>query len=83
MQFDLVIGGKERRLSSSLVRYGDPAGHSAMAVTVGVPAGIATKLVLDGQIIRRGVLRPLTPDIYAPLLTYLEEEGISMVETYH
>ncbi len=82
-EFDMVVGGKDRRLSCSMVRYGDPSGHSAMAITVGVPAAIATKLVLDGQIIRRGVLRPLTPDIYAPMLTYLEEEGISMVEQYH
>jgi saccharopine dehydrogenase-like NADP-dependent oxidoreductase len=82
-EFDMVIGGKERRLSCSMVRYGEPGGHSAMAQTVGIPAGIAAKLVLDGQIIRKGVLRPLTPDIYAPMLTYLEDEGISMVEQWH
>lgn len=30
-EFEMVIGGKERRLSCSMVRYGDPNGHSAMA----------------------------------------------------
>lgn len=83
-EFDIVLpGGKEKRMSSSLVRYGDENGHSAMATTVGLPAGIATKLLLDGHIIRRGVLKPLTPDIYSPMLQLLEEEGISMIEEYY
>ena len=76
----MELDGRTQRMSSSLVRYGDPNGHSAMAYTVGVPAGVAAKLVLDGHIIRRGVLRPLTPDIYSPLLQHLEEEGIKMTE---
>ena len=75
--------GKEKRMTSSLVRYGEVGGHSAMATTVGVPCGIAAKLVLDGFIIRRGVLKPVTPDIYSPMLQHLEEEGISMVEKYY
>ncbi len=80
-EFEMTLpGGKSVRKSSSLVRYGDPDGHSAMATLVGMPAGIATKLVLDGHIIRRGVLRPLTPDIFRPMLTLLEEEGIRMEE---
>lgn len=33
----------------SLVVYGDPAGFSAMAKSVGYPAAIAARMVLDGQ----------------------------------
>lgn len=33
----------------SLVVYGDPSGFSAMAKTVGYPAAIAARMVLDGQ----------------------------------
>lgn len=33
----------------SLVVYGDPGGFSAMAKTVGYPAAIAARMVLDGQ----------------------------------
>lgn len=33
----------------SLVVYGDPNGFSAMAKTVGYPAAIAARMVLDGQ----------------------------------
>jgi saccharopine dehydrogenase (NADP+, L-glutamate forming) len=42
-------GSKETR-TSTLVEYGDPNGYSAMAKTVGVPCGVAVKLVLDGTI---------------------------------
>lgn len=31
-----------------MVEYGDPKGLSAMARTVGIPAGIAAKLILEG-----------------------------------
>lgn len=33
----------------SLVVYGDPNGFSAMAKTVGYPAAIAARMVLDGK----------------------------------
>lgn len=32
----------------NLVVYGEHGGHSAMAKTVGFPAAIATKMILDG-----------------------------------
>ena len=34
----------------NLVQYGEPTGYTAMAKTVGYPAAIATKMVLDGEI---------------------------------
>lgn len=42
-------GQKETR-TSTLCEYGVPGGYSAMAKTVGVPCGVAVKLVLDGTI---------------------------------
>ncbi len=33
----------------SMVVYGDPSGFSAMAKTVGYPAAIGARMVLDGQ----------------------------------
>lgn len=33
----------------SLVEYGDPKGFSAMAKTVGYPAAIAARMLLDGE----------------------------------
>ncbi|RAK97613.1 saccharopine dehydrogenase (NADP+, L-glutamate-forming) [Aspergillus ibericus CBS 121593] len=73
-------GQKETR-TSTLCEYGVPGGYSAMAKTVGVPCGVAVKLVLDGTISEKGVLAPMTMDICAPLIKTLKEEyGIEMIE---
>jgi len=67
-------------ITSTLEAYGAPDGHSAMALTVGVPCGIATQMVLDGTLSTPGVLVPYTKEICDPLRERLEEEGIAMVE---
>ncbi|XP_017786557.1 PREDICTED: alpha-aminoadipic semialdehyde synthase, mitochondrial-like [Nicrophorus vespilloides] len=50
----------------NFVVYGDAEGHSAMAKTVGFPAAIATKMILDGEIQHKGIILPFTSDIYRP-----------------
>ena len=51
-----------------------------MALTVGVPCGIASQLVLDDVINQVGVQRPYTKEFCDPIRKILEEEGIGMVE---
>lgn len=66
--------------SVDFVVYGTPAsqgGHSAMALTVGYPAAIATKMVLDGEIQERGVILPFAPDVFMPMLSRLRAEGFT------
>ncbi|KAG8815046.1 hypothetical protein FRC18_001676 [Serendipita sp. 400] len=70
----------EEVITSTLEMYGTPGGHSAMAVTVGVPCGIATQLVLDGVINQTGVLAPYSKELCDPLIELLEKEGLGMVE---
>lgn len=48
----------------TLVVYGEPNGYTAMAKTVGYPAAIGTKMLLDKEIQRKGMVVPLTKDIY-------------------
>ncbi|KAL6106218.1 aass [Pungitius sinensis] len=60
----------------SLAVYGDPSGFSAMAKTVGYPAAIAARMVLDGGITTKGLVVPMTKDIYGPALACLKEEGL-------
>ncbi|XP_034391019.1 alpha-aminoadipic semialdehyde synthase, mitochondrial [Cyclopterus lumpus] len=60
----------------SLAVYGDPSGFSAMAKTVGYPAAIAARMVLDGEILTKGLVVPMTKDIYRPALACLKEEGL-------
>ncbi|XP_041852717.1 alpha-aminoadipic semialdehyde synthase, mitochondrial [Melanotaenia boesemani] len=63
----------------SLVVYGDPKGFSAMAKTVGYPAAIAARMVLDGEISTKGLVVPMTKEIYGPALARLKKEGLHIV----
>jgi hypothetical protein len=51
-----------------------------MALTVGVPCGIAVQLVLDGVLNQTGIQAPYSKEICDPIRKLLEEEGIGMVE---
>ncbi|XP_019849717.1 PREDICTED: alpha-aminoadipic semialdehyde synthase, mitochondrial-like [Amphimedon queenslandica] len=55
---------------------GDKNGDTAMSKLVGKTAAIAAKIILSGQYKRKGVQRPLTPDIYEPALKALQDEGV-------
>jgi saccharopine dehydrogenase (NADP+, L-glutamate forming) len=47
-----------------------------MAKTVGLPLGIAAKLILNGTIQLRGLHIPTKKEIYEPVLKELELHGI-------
>ncbi len=68
--------GRLERRTSTLVDYGLPDGDSSMSRTVGLPAAIAARMVLEGRIARRGVLIPVFPEIYLPILEELESLDI-------
>ncbi|KAM4748119.1 alpha-aminoadipic semialdehyde synthase, mitochondrial [Rhinophrynus dorsalis] len=79
MRNDIGIRHPSGHLESkniSLVVYGDVNGYSAMAKTVGYPTAIAAKMVLDGEIDSKGLVIPLTKNIYGPILERVMEEGI-------
>ena len=50
--------------------------NTAMAKTVGLPVAIAAKMILNGTIKERGVLLPLIPSLYDPILNELETLGV-------
>lgn len=72
--------GREETITSTLIDYGVPGGDSSMARTVGFPAASATRLLLEGKISRRGVLIPIHPEIYGPILTEIARFGIVFEE---
>lgn len=47
-----------------------------MSRTVSLPAAIAARLILEEKIPQRGVLRPVHPEIYDPVLDELAELNI-------
>lgn len=71
---------KKEKITSTLVDYGIPGGDSSMARTVGLPAAIGTKLILEGKIQELGVHIPVRPTIYIPILEELKGLGISFTE---
>ena len=82
LQHEFVIAGerRERKVFSTLVDYGIPGGDSAMARTVSLPVAIATRLILAGEISERGVIAPVSPASYQPILGELDELGRRCLE---
>ncbi len=64
----------EKRIATMKVE-GRPFGYSAMSRAVGLPAAIASRLILEGTIRAKGVLKPITEEIYKPVLAELAENG--------
>lgn len=87
LRHELIVrwnNGQLEEKGINFVVYGQPAengGHSAMAVTVGFPAAIGAKMVLDGEIQQRGVVLPFTPNIYLTMLSRLQAEGLRATTT--
>jgi len=79
-QFIYEIDGKEHELHSSFVLFGEDQTYTGMAKTVGLPVGIATKLILNGEIKSTGVKVPVSKEIYKPVLEELEQNGIKFIE---
>lgn len=75
-----VMNGKKKKVESSLVVKGKDAQQTAMAKTVGLPLGIAAKLILAGSIKSRGLLIPVHKEIYEPVLSELFDLGIGFNE---
>ena len=68
------------KTTSTMIDYGIPHGDSSMSRTVGLPAAIATRLILEGKITLTGVQVPVMSEIYEPVLDELESMGIKFTE---
>ncbi|MBL7938636.1 MAG: saccharopine dehydrogenase NADP-binding domain-containing protein [Flavobacteriales bacterium] len=79
-RFRYSVEGQHQTIHASLGVIGDDQLYTAMARTVGLPIAIASKLLLNGTITDRGVLLPLKPVIYEPILDELETFGVAFTE---
>jgi saccharopine dehydrogenase-like NADP-dependent oxidoreductase len=73
-------GGVKYKATSSFNLKGEDSKHTAMAQTVGLPLGIATKLILNGQLTLTGLQIPISKEIYEPVLKELKQHGIQFLE---
>jgi saccharopine dehydrogenase-like NADP-dependent oxidoreductase len=82
MQHDIAyeMDNEKYQVISSLVVTGKDSVHTAMAKTVGLPLGIAAKLILNGTIKLSGLHIPIIKEIYDPVLQELEKNGIIFSE---
>lgn len=78
--FEYELNDELHELTSSLVVLGDDEVQTAMAKTVGLPVGMLARQLLQGKIERRGVVMPIYPDLYEPVLEELKGYGVDFVE---
>lgn len=79
-EIEYLDGGSKHHIQSSLYLTGKDGEHTAMALTVGLPLAIVTKLILKDQISLRGVLMPKHKEIYEPVMKELEGLGVKFKE---
>ena len=79
-EFEYVLDNRKYSLRSSLIVKGENSMRTAMAKTVGLPLGIAAKLILENKIAISGLHIPIIPEIYEPVLKELVLEGIRFRE---
>jgi saccharopine dehydrogenase-like NADP-dependent oxidoreductase len=79
-EIEYSINGKNKKTTSCLIVKGEDQIHTAMAKTVGLPLGIAAKLILENKIKITGLHIPVIPEIYESVLKELELNGIKFNE---
>ena len=81
-EIEFEIDGGRKEIKSCLIVKGDNQQRTAMAKTVGLPLGIAAKLILQDKIKLKGLQIPVAKEIYEPVLDELELNEIKFNEEF-
>lgn len=81
-RFLAEYGEGKRQITSTMIDFGQPEGFSSMSRTVGLPAAIGVRLILEGKLPLSGVHIPVLPQIYEPVLAELEQSGLHFDEKW-
>jgi saccharopine dehydrogenase-like NADP-dependent oxidoreductase len=81
-EFEAQYPDRTEKITSIMVDFGIPNGYTSMARTVGLPAAIAVRLILEDKLNLTGVVAPVMPELYEPVLEELEALGIRFVEKW-
>jgi saccharopine dehydrogenase-like NADP-dependent oxidoreductase len=79
-EFGYEEQGKKWLLKSWFDLEGEDKERTAMALTVGLPLALGAELIAEGKIKTHGVLLPVIPEIYEPLLERLKGFGVLFKE---
>jgi saccharopine dehydrogenase (NADP+, L-glutamate forming) len=80
-EIEYTLNEQHHKIQSSLIVKGNDHLHTAMAQTVGLPLGIAARLILEEKIKIKGLHIPTASAIYEPVLHELKQLGIAFRET--
>lgn len=75
-EIEYQLNGINYLQKSQLVINGENIIETAMAKTVGLPLGIAAKLILESQLVTTGLQIPVSENIYNFVLPELAKQGI-------
>jgi saccharopine dehydrogenase-like NADP-dependent oxidoreductase len=79
-EIEYIHNHQPRKIESTLVVKGEDSIRTAMAKTVGLPLGIAAKLILQEKIKLKGLHIPTHKEIYTLVLEELKANGIEFTE---
>lgn len=79
-EFEYELDGKQYEISSHMVNIGEDQIYTSMSNTVGLPAAICAKMILNGDLQTKGVTLPVQPEVYNPILEELESFDIRFIE---
>jgi saccharopine dehydrogenase-like NADP-dependent oxidoreductase len=79
-KFVYIKENRFHEIISQMYCIGEDRTYTAMSNTVGLPTAICAKLILNNQIQERGVIMPISKEIYEPVLNELESFGIRFDE---
>jgi len=82
LQHTFMAEFSDRReyITSTMIDFGIPGGDSSMNRTVGLPAAVGVRFLLEGRFTQPGVIVPVMPEFYEPALEELERLGIQFTE---
>jgi saccharopine dehydrogenase (NADP+, L-glutamate forming) len=74
--------GNREVIKSSMIDFGSSLTNTSISRTVALPAAIAVRMILEKKISATGVIRPVIPQIYNPVLDQLKTLGMEMKEEF-
>ena len=79
-EFEYSLNNEHFKITSSMVNIGEDQVYTSMSNTVGLPAAICAKMILNGDITLKGVTLPIMPEVYNPILGELKNFDIDFEE---
>jgi len=80
MMVEYPNSNEKELYTASMIHNGERGGFTAMSKTVGLPAAIVAKLLLQNELPLTGCHIPTHPAIYQPVLKELKEHDIAFTE---